>query len=191
MKKVFAVLPLVAVLTACGTTDVYQKRVDDERERQEKYADRAIDRAPKWMTELPTSSGAIYQSATAVSSDMSMADTKAKIIAYGKICMTAGGTVSQQGKVFMQDTQSGTNEFSELAVKSMCNTVDITGVEVREIKRINEGPRFRSYVLVSLPTGAANPLQVRKDNIEARRRAETRSQEAFREIDQKEARPAQ
>ena len=45
MKNIFIVLPIVAALTACGTTDVYQKRADNERERSERYVEKAIDKA--------------------------------------------------------------------------------------------------------------------------------------------------
>lgn len=190
MKKSIILFPIAFTLAACGTfgsKDPYERRVEEDRERQEKYVERTLDKAPKWMTELPTSTGAIYQNGTAVSGDFTMADSKAKMFAFGKICTSAGGTVSQQGKIFMQDTQSGTVELSELAIKSMCSAVDITGVEIKEIKRISEGTRYRSYVLVALPVGTANPLQLRKDNIAAQKRAETRSTEAFKEIQKQDA----
>jgi len=45
MNKSLALLPLIVLLAACGTTDPYGKRADMERERQEKYVDRSIDKA--------------------------------------------------------------------------------------------------------------------------------------------------
>jgi hypothetical protein len=114
---------------------------------------------------------------------MSMADYKAKLFAFGKICTAAGGKVSQQAKVFMQDTTEASMEISELAIKSMCPSVDITGVEIKEIKRTAEGSRFRSYALVALPTGETNALQTRKDRLKLRDRAEQRSPDAFKELD--------
>jgi hypothetical protein len=145
--------------------------------------DRAIVQAPKWMTELPTSTNAVYANGSAISTDMSMADYKAKLFAYGKICMAAGGKVNQQAKVFMQDTSDASHETSELAIKSMCPTVDITGTEIKEVKRISEGGRFRTYVLLALPTGDANTLQKRKDQLKMKDRAEQRSTDAFKEMD--------
>jgi hypothetical protein len=65
----------------------------------------------------------------------------------------------------------------------MCPGVDITGVEIREVKRIAEGGRFRTYALVALPTGDANAMQTRKDRLKLRDRAEQRSGEAFKELD--------
>lgn len=183
MKQTILLLPLFAVLTACGTTSVYDKRTEADRERETRYAERAIDKAPKWMSQLPESENAVYSNGTAISRDMSMAQTKAKAIAYGKICMAAGGTVDQQTKVYMNDNESAGTEMSETAIRSMCKTVDITGVETVEVKTIAEGPRFRSYVLVALPTGDANRLQVRKDRLESQRQTNKRSAEAMRELD--------
>jgi hypothetical protein len=183
MKKALLVLPIVMALTACGTTDVYQKRAEEARERQEKYVERAIDKAPKWMTELPKSTGAVYANGTAVSGDFSMADEKAKVLALGKICMTAGGDVDKQSRVFRNDVNNTSNENSELAIRSMCRKVDVTGAEVVEIKRVSEGARFRTYVLMALPMGEANQLKKDKVNAELSRNTAQRATEAFKELD--------
>ena len=196
MKKVFAILPLVA-LVACSSikpapigqapvvlpTEQYDNRVAVAQVNREAQVNQSISQAPAWMTKLPESNNAVYASGSAVSSDMSMADYKAKLFAFGKICMAAGGKVSQQAKVFMQDTTEASVEISELAIKSMCPSVDITGVEIKEIKRVAEGGRFRSYALVVLPTGDANALQRRKDVLKLKDRADQRSIEVFKEID--------
>lgn len=183
MKKVFILLPIVAALAACGTSDPYQKRAEQERERREKIADRVIDKAPKWMTELPVSKSAVYEAGTAVSADFSMADQKAKADAYGKICMTAGGTASQRTKIYRTDSEATSTEFSEMALRSSCKEVDLTGVEVKEIKRINEGGRFRTYVLVALPTGDANVLKRAKEANRQRELAAARAPQALKELD--------
>jgi hypothetical protein len=185
MKKVFAILAVAAVVSACTTTptDTYDKRVDAERVRREAAVEKSIDKAPKWMAELPVSTSAVYANGSAVSSDMSMADYKAKLFAYGKICMAAGGRVSQQSKMFMMDNSSASYETSEVAIRGVCPDVDITGVETKEVKRIAEGTRFRSYVLVALPTGDANVLKKQKDQAKLQSQAAGRSRQAFEELD--------
>lgn len=192
MKKVFAILPLVA-LVACSSTktsnapvlpsETYDNRAAMSQIDREAQVNRSIAQAPEWMTKVPTSNNAVYANGSAVSTDMSMADYKAKLFAYGKICMAAGGKVSQQAKVFMQDTAVASTEISELAIKSMCPGVDITGTEIKEVKRISEGGRFRTYVLLALPTGDANALQKRKDQLKLNEGAVQRSTEAFSELD--------
>jgi len=184
MKKVFAILALAAVVSACTTTpsDTYDKRVDAERVRREAAAEKSVDRAPKWMSELPVSTNAVYANGSAVSQDMSMADYKAKLFAYGKICMAAGGKVSQQSKVFMMDNTDASYETSEVAIRGVCPDVDITGVETKEVKRVAEGTRFRSYVLVVLPTGDANALKKQKEQSRMQSQAAGRSRQAFGEL---------
>ena len=182
MKKFLMITPLVAMLAACGTTDVYQKRADSERERQERYVERSLDKAPKWMFELPSSTNAVFENGTAVSGDWMMADAKAKASAYGKICMAAGGTASQMTKIYRTDSENTSTEFSEQAIRSSCKEVDLTGVEIKEIKRISEGTRFRTYVLVALPTGDANLLRKMKDAQAQRELAAKRAPEAFKEL---------
>ena len=194
MKKVFAILPLIA-LVACGSTktpvsnapvlpsETYDNRAAVSQIDREAQVNKSITQAPEWMTKLPVSNNAVYANGSAVSTDMSMADYKAKLFAFGKICMAAGGKVDQQSKVFMQDTAEASHETSELAIRSMCPSVDITGTEIREVKRIAEGGRFRTYVLLALPTGDANALQKRKDQLKLNEGAVQRSTEAFTELD--------
>lgn len=187
MKRYLAVISVLALLTACASTDPYQKRAEAERERQNKLAERALDQAPKWMIDLPKSDSAIYQNGTSVSPDMAMAVNKAKTVAYGKICMSAGGRVAQQSKVYRVDSDESSAERSEMAIRSLCPNVDISGVEVADTKLISEGGRFRAYVLVALPLGDANRIQKENERKKQAALAEVRSREAFKELDQKTA----
>jgi hypothetical protein len=185
MRKLLILLPVVALVAACSSAprETYDRRAYEAEQKREQYAERAIDRAPKWMTELPKSNAAVYANGTAVSGDFSMADEKAKTIAFGKICMAAGGEVDKNSRVFRADVGEQSVENSSVAIRSMCRTVDVTGAEIVEIKRLAEGSRFRSYVLVALPTGTANPIQQRRDQNRAQRSAQAQSDAAFREMD--------
>jgi hypothetical protein len=187
MRKLLILLPVVALMAACSSApkETYDRRAYEVEQKREQYAERAIDKAPKWMTELPKSNAAVYANGTAVSGDFSMADEKAKTIAFGKICMAAGGEVDKNSRVFRADVGEQSVENSSVAIRSMCRTVDVTGAEVVEVKRLAEGSRFRSYVLVALPTGAANPMQQRRDQNRAQRSVQAQSDAAFRELDQR------
>jgi hypothetical protein len=188
MKNIIA-LAVVATLAACNSVpkENYEKKAYEENQRQEKAVVSAIDNIPKWMKAMPNSDNAVFSTGTAVSNDLSMSEWKAKMFAFGKICIAAGGKVDQQGKVFMQETGEFSNETSELAIKTMCPSVDITGTEVREVKQVAEGNRYRTYVLVALPTGDANLLQKRKDKLAAAARAQRRSDETFKDLKDLEA----
>jgi hypothetical protein len=171
------------MLAACGTTDQYGKRADAERERQERYVEKTIDKAPKWMMQVPVSNSAVYASGTSVSGDFSMAFIKAKADAYGKICMSAGGTASQRTKIYRADTAEASTELSEMVLRTSCDKVDLTGVEVTEKKVISEGTRYRAYVLVALPTGDANILRKAKERAKLEEITARRAPEAFKELD--------
>ncbi len=186
MKKILFVAAMAAGLVGCAGTsnDRYERKADSERERMAAYNERAVSEAPKWMAKLPESKDAVYANGTATSPDMSMAADKAKLVAYGKVCMAAGGTVDQRNTMFRTDTNDASMEKSELAIRGMCRAVDISGVEIAEVKTIAEGNRFRTYVLVALPTGDANAIQKRKDQIRLQNQALQRSDQVFREMDQ-------
>lgn len=183
MNKFLILMPMVAALTACGTTDKFEKRANDINERQEKHVERAIDKAPKWMTVLPESKDAVYANGSGVSRDFTMADEKAKLAALGKICTAAGGEVDKQSKMFLSDTESTSVERSETAIRSMCRGVDVSGTEIVEVKRIPEGGRFRTFMLVSLPLGEANQLATRNDRRRAESGVKARADKAFDEMD--------
>ena len=183
MNKLLLVVPFAVLLTACSTTEKFDKRSEQINERQEKFVERAIDKAPKWMTQLPESNAAVYANGSAVSRDFSMADEKAKLVALGKICTAAGGEVDKQSKMFLSDTEETSVERSETAIRSMCRGVDVSGTEIVEVKRVAEGPRFRTYILVSLPMGEANQLATRNDRRKAAAGTKARSDKAFDEID--------
>lgn len=179
MKRIFTILPIVALLTACGSTDPYGKRADMERERQERNVERTIDKAPKWMLEVPKSKSAVYSAGTGRANDYSMAFKIARQDAYDKICMTAGGTSSQRTKTFKTESTS----ISESVSRSSCKEVDITGIEVSEKKIIQEGTFYRAYVLIALPTGDANVIKTYRDQQRLREMAVQRSKEVDKELD--------
>lgn len=184
MKRIILVTATILSIAACSSTDKYDRRADEARQRQEAAAERAVSKAPQWMNKLPESANAVYASGSAVSQDFSMADMKAKNIALASICMAAGGEVDKSSKIYMVDNGNAGSETSEVAIRSMCRRVDVSGAELVEVVRIPENGRYRSYVLMSLPTGEANAIQRRKDQLKANEAANTRSKEAFKELDQ-------
>jgi hypothetical protein len=183
LNKLLFVTMLASVLAACSSTDPYEKRAEQERERQEKYVERSLSKAPDWMFKLPQSTAAVYANGTGVSQDMNMADEKAILMAFSKICMAAGGEVDKQSKMFLSDSERSTSERSEMAIRAMCKNTDISGVEVVETRRVSEGTRYRTYMLVSLPLGEANQLAERRDRKQRESKTDQRSREAFDELD--------
>jgi hypothetical protein len=177
MKRLALILAVTGTLAACSSTPSVQKQAEITYDRQVAAAKQSIDQAPEWMFNLPKDPNMVYESATSISSDFSMADMKAKTIAYAKICSAAGGKVRSQTKIYRADNDAASVEQSEMAIRSICPDVDITGVQTIQMKHVAEGTRIRSYVLVGLPIGSANVLKSTKD-------AQARAPGAFKELDE-------
>ena len=187
MKKILTLLPIVALLAACGTTDVYQKRAENEREYQEKAIDQALKRRPSWMGKLPISDSAVFAAAEGSAENYNMAVHLARTNALAEICYSAGGTISSQTKQY--DTGSTKSSSIEKVTRTNCNAVDVTGVETYGAKNIDENPvvvragnRYTAYVLVALPTGDANIQRKYKDGLKREERELANRTEAFKEL---------
>jgi hypothetical protein len=177
MKKLAIAVAVTGVLSACGTSGTnYSAQYSSQNSLQTAQMNSAISQAPAWMSKLPKADGYIFENGTATSGDFGFADIKAKTMAYAKICTAAGGKIRSQVKMFKSDSGDSSMDQSEMAIRSMCADIDITGVETVEMKHVSEGNRIRTYVLVALPLGGKNVLKVAKD-------AQTRAPEAFKELD--------
>jgi hypothetical protein len=177
MKKVAIALAVTGILTACGTSGTnYSAVYSTQDSLKTAQMNSAIEQAPSWMSKLPKAPGYIFENGTATSGDFGFADMKAKAMAYAKICTAAGGKIRQQTKIYKSDSGDTSVDQSELAIRSMCADIDITGVETVEMKHVSEGNRIRTYVLVTLPLGDKNVLKSSKD-------AMARAPEAFKELD--------
>lgn len=178
MKKLALAVAVSGLLTACGSSKGpnYSSMFSGQDQVRVAQMSSAIKEAPEWMSRLPKAPGVIFENGTATSGDFAFADIKAKAIAYSKICTAAGGKIRQQTKIFRSDSGDSSMDQSELAIRSMCADVDISGVETVEMKHVSEGNRIRTYVLVALPLGDKNTIRNARD-------AQNRAPEAFRELD--------
>ena len=178
MKKLAIAVAVTGILTACGTSGTnYSAQYSGQNGMQTAQMSSAVAQAPIWMSKLPKADGYIFENGTATSGDFGFADIKAKTMAYAKICTAAGGKIRSQVKMFKSDSGDASMDQSEMALRSMCPDVDITGVETVEMKHVSEGNRIRTYVLVTLPLGGKNVLKTARD-------AQARAPEAFRELDE-------
>lgn len=184
MKKALLLIPIVVALTACGTTDPYQKRADNERSINIRTQETVLDKSPDWFSKLPTSNSAIYEAGYGSSFNVADADAYAKADAYGKVCMAAGGKTSQYTKMYSSEGENSRTQVNERATKSYCPSVDLTGIEQSLIKRfVTPNGKINTYVLVALPTGDANILRKAKEAHAERELAMRRAPEAFKELD--------
>jgi hypothetical protein len=187
MKKTLLLLPIVAALAACGTTDVYQKRADNERQYQEKSIDQALKARPNWMSKLPISDSAVFAAAEGSAESYNMAVHLARTNALTELCYSADGRVTSQTKQF--ETGSTRSSSIEKVTRTNCNTVDVTGVETYGAKNVDENPvvvrsgnRYTAYVLLALPTGDANIQRKYKDGLKREEREVAQKEQAFKEL---------
>ena len=174
MKKLAIVVAVTGVLSACGSTGTnYSAQYNQQSTQNSAQMANAISQAPEWMSKLPKAAGYVFENGTATSSDFGFADIKAKTIAYSKICTAAGGVVRSQTKMYKSDNGDTGTEQSELAIRSMCPDVDISGVETVEMKHVADGNRIRTYVLVALPTNGRANKDIKRS-----------AKEAFKELDE-------
>jgi len=104
---------LIALLAACGTTDPYAKRAEQERDLQVRTQERTLDKTPSWYNNVPVSSSAVYEAGFGSSFSMADADAYAKNDAYGKLCMTAGGKTSQMTKTYSSEGENSRTQINE------------------------------------------------------------------------------
>ena len=173
MKKLVIVTAVAGLLSACGTSGTnYSAQYSQPSTLNSAQMANAVSQAPEWMSKLPKAAGYVFENGTATSTDFGFADIKAKTIAYSKICTSAGGKVRSQVKMYKADNGDTGTEQSEMAIRSMCADIDITGVETVEMKHVADGNRIRTYVLVALPTSGYTNKDVKRG-----------AKEAFKELD--------
>ena len=187
MKKTLLLIPIVALLAACGHTDYYGARGNNERKYEEEAIDKAIKNRPEWMSRLPVSNSAIFAAGTGSADSADMAVHMARTNALADLCYSADGKVSSQTKQF--ETGSSKTSSIEKVTRTNCNSVDVTGYETYGAKDVGDNPKiirtgtkFTAYVLVALPTGDANIQRKYKDGLKREERELAAKEQAFREL---------
>lgn len=183
--KHLIILAAIGLLTACGTTDHYGKRAEAERKYEEAAIDKAIDSAPKWMDQIPSSASAVFGNGEGRANSRNMAVEVALSNARSMICYNADGQVSSQTRDYQ--TQSSKHSNVERVTRSNCNNVDITGAELASgygpnPKVVRTGNQYTAFVLLALPTGDANVQRKFKEDRKRETRDATRAEAAFKEL---------
>ena len=186
-KSLVAVLGLVALVSACSTAQPVVAPVKAQAAVQATpqvaSVQAAMDAIPDWFVEVPRVDGVIHSVGDGVSSSMSGALSNARANAYEGICQSAGGTVRSQTKVYRQDTEASSTSMTTTAIRNLCPDVDVTGAVVEKRKIIQDGTRFRAFVLVGLPMGEKNTLARQKHADRVSERAAGNAQKEFKELD--------
>jgi len=151
---------------------------------QEQAVRNAVSQIPDWFVEVPRVENTIHAVGDGVSGSISGAIAQARANAFEGICQAAGGKVRSQTKVFRTDTEKSSTSVSTTAIRNLCPDVDVTGAVVEKRKIIQDGSRFRAYLLVALPVGEANVLARTKQADKMQELAIGNKEREFKELDQ-------
>ena len=185
MRKLLVVFA-VAGLAACSSTKpqtVAQMPQPVPVAPQVAAVQTQLSQIPDWFVDVPKEAGVIHSVGDGVSSSISGALGNARANAFEGICQSAGGTVRSQTKIYRQDTETSSTSLSTTAIRNLCPDVDVTGAVVEKRKVIQDGSRFRAFVLVSLPMGEKNTLARQKQADRISERAAGSAAKEFKELD--------
>lgn len=178
MKKIILTLPLVATLAACSSMnpfkseDPFVKRERQISEARDDANQKVLDATPSWCKEKQViNNSVVYACGEYSGFQKSFAEANAKNIAYGDICIAAGGTVNAVNTTYQAENHGGAVNNSDRMIKSMCKGVDITGAELVQTQTKAINGKFYTWAQVALPMGEANILRVQRLNEELARGA--------------------
>ena len=166
---------VIAVLAGCaspkpGTPEFVQKKEDEQQKAAVKAVETTISKAPGWYTQPPVDTNSIYQTATESSPDMQRSMDKAVMTAKSQLASKLGDRVSQKIKEFASETGTINDEqvvrTIETARISVTTDQNVAGYVLEKSEVVQEGTRYRSYVLLRYPVGENNKVisaQVKKN----------------------------
>lgn len=196
-KILMAALGAASLLMACsspkpGTPEAAAASEREAKEKAVKAVSKSIDDAPDWYTTPPVEANAIYATGSALSSDMQMALDSAGMAAKREMAGQLSNRLSSKMKEFVSEG-GGANDSaylreSEFVTKNVIAEVNLAGSRREKSKVVQQGEKYRAYVLLRYPIGEANKVlvdQIRKSSqVDARVRSSKAFQDLEREIEQ-------
>jgi hypothetical protein len=176
MKKMFLLLPLFAAVvfsTGCGSSQTVLPKTD-------------VGDMPEWFTTPPSDPDFLFGAKTETSTDMQMAVDKATTAARADISRQLEVKMQGLEKQFKEEVGTGDNttflgQFTQ-ATKSVTSQT-LTGSKVKQNKILKDGNKFRAYVLVEYPIGAANKALMEKIKQNQELYTRFRAGQAFEDLD--------
>lgn len=148
---------------------------------------RTVDPAPSWFTNLPPDTAdMMFAAGVATSTDEQMAYDKARMSAERKLVETMYSRVQTQTKSYRADRGEAMIENFEQVTRKNARG-ELSGAQRVDSRATFDGRVYKVYVLVRLPLGANNTLQVKRDQTRLQREADVRSRAAEQNMDKNEA----
>ena len=151
---------------------------------------RVVPQAPEWFVRMPEDTAEMtFAVGTATSTDEQMAYDKARMAAERKLVEQMYARITTQTNSFKADRGSATIENYQQVTRKNARG-ELSGAQRVDSQVTHDGQNYKVYVLLRLPTGAANTMQTRRDQTRLQREAEIRGRAAERDMDTSETRDA-
>jgi len=183
---------MLVFLGACaapkpGTPEFVQKKEDEQQKASTQAVEQTISKSPAWYTQPPVDLNSIYQTATESSPDMQRSMDKAVMAAKSQLASKLGDRVSQKIRDFATETGAINDEQIVRVIEttriSVANDINVAGYVLEKSQVIQEGNRYRSFVLLRYPLGESNKVIVAQVKKEAVLDSKIKASKAFEDLE--------
>jgi hypothetical protein len=193
LLRVTVLCLIVLSIAACagpkpGTPEFVQKKEEEQQKETIKAVGQTVAKAPIWYTQPPSDANAIYVAASETSSDMQLAMDVAVLSAKRALAGQLGDRISSKMTDFASQTGVGGDvqvvKEIERVTKSVATDVNVAGYVRERSEIMQEGTKYRAFVLLRYPVGESNKViadQVKKSAVLD---AKVRASKAFQELEQ-------
>jgi hypothetical protein len=145
-----------------------------------------ISTIPDWFENPPSDPNYLFGLGTAVSTDMGLARDKASEAARMDLAKAIETRFQGLSKRFQEEVGTDANiqylDMFTQATKSTVNTV-LTGVSIDKSKLLNEGGKYRAYIMVKMAVGATSEALLNKLKKEEQMYTRFRASQVFQELE--------
>ena len=174
-----------------GTPEFVQKKEDEQQKAVTQAVGRTITNIPSWFTQPPVDLNSFYQTGSEVSQDLQQSIDDAVLGARSQLALRLANRATVIIQSFGNQTRTGDDEQINRLINTtrsnIAKDVNLAGYVVEKSEVIQEGNRYRSFVLVRYPLGENNKVvidQIKKDSaVEFKLKASKAFQDLEREIE--------
>ena len=187
-KKLFSILPLIALGSCATKVDVEPMVETPEIEQQIQTVESTSSVIPSWYKELPEDDKMIYSSGTAIAPDLQLSVDIATMNAKTVLADRINGKLDSMTKQFIAKT--GTTDLDsqvlnelERVSKNVIASVDVAGYKVKEMDVFPSGTQYRAFVLLEYSDEEAIKILMNRMRKDRAVYAKLRSNNAFKELE--------
>tara|TARA_B100000941_G_scaffold231316_1_gene173754 strand:- start:1904 stop:2629 length:726 start_codon:yes stop_codon:yes gene_type:complete len=187
-KKLFSILPLIALGSCATQIDVDPLVETPEIQQQIEKVESTSSAIPDWFKELPEDDKMIYSSGTAIAPDLQLSVDIATMNAKTVLADRINGKLDSMTKQFIAKT--GTTDLDsqvlnelERVSKNVIASVDVAGYKIKDMEVYPAGTQYRSFVLLEYSDEEAIKILMNRMRKDRAVYAKLRSNNAFKELE--------